>query len=91
VPPSATAILVTAGDTPTDWLRAGQALNRMLVHAAGTWVFAALNSQPMESPPLRALVRARLYLPGAPQMLLEFGRAHTAAATARRPVEDLIL
>jgi hypothetical protein len=90
-PPSATAILVTAGDTPTDWLRAGQALNRVLVHAASTWVFAALNSQPMESPPLRALVRSRLYLPGAPQMLLEFGRAHTAAATARRPVEDLIL
>jgi hypothetical protein len=90
-PPSVTAILVTARDTPTDWLRAGQALNRMLVHAATTWVFAALNSQPMESPPLRTLVRSRLFLPGAPQMLLEFGRAHTAAATARRPVGDLIL
>ena len=59
-PPSVTAILVTAGDTPTDWLRAGQALNRMLVHAASVWVFAALNSQPMESPPLRTLVRSRL-------------------------------
>jgi hypothetical protein len=90
-PPSATAILVTAGDTPADWLRAGQALNRVLVHAASTWVFATLNSQPMESPPLRALVRSRLGLPGAPQMLLEFGRARTAAAPARRPVEDLIL
>lgn len=90
-PPAATAILVTAGDTPTDWLRAGQALNRVLVHAASTWVFAALNSQPMESPPLRTLVRSRLFLPGAPQMLLEFGRSHTAVATARRPVEDLIL
>ncbi|MDX6337714.1 MAG: hypothetical protein QOG05_5054 [Streptosporangiaceae bacterium] len=90
-PPSATAILVTAGDTPADWLRAGQALNRVLVHAASTWVFAALNSQPMESPPLRTLVRSRLGLPGAPQMLLEFGRARTAAAPARRPVEDLIL
>ena len=90
LPPSVTAILVTAADTPTDWLRAGQALNRVLVHAAGTWVFAALNSQPMESPPLRTLVRSRLFLPGAPQMLLEFGRAHTAAATARRPVGDLL-
>ena len=89
-PPSVTAILVTPTDTPTDWLRAGQALNRMLVRAAGSWVFAALNSQPMESPPLRTLVRSRLFLPGAPQMLLEFGRAHTAAATARRPVEDLM-
>jgi nitroreductase len=91
LPPSATAILVTAGDTPTDWLRAGQALNRMLVDAASSWVFATLNSQPMESLSLRTLVRSRLFLPGAPQMLLEFGRAHTAAATARRPVEDLIL
>jgi nitroreductase len=91
LPPSATAILVTAGDTPTDWLRAGQALNRMLVDAASSWVFATLNSQPMESLSLRMLVRSRLFLPGAPQMLLEFGRAHTAAATARRPVEDLIL
>jgi hypothetical protein len=62
-PPPATAILVTAGDTPADWLRAGQALNRVLVHAATSWVFAALNSQPMESPPLRALVRSRLGLP----------------------------
>jgi hypothetical protein len=24
-------------------------------------------------------------------MLMQFGRAHTAAATARRPVEDVIL
>jgi hypothetical protein len=90
-PPPATAILVIAGDTPADWLRAGQALNRVLVNAATSWVFAALNSQPMESPPLRALVRSRLGLPGAPQMLMQFGRAHTAAATARRPVEDVIL
>ncbi len=90
LPPSVTAILVTAGDTPASWLRAGQALNRVLVHAASVWVFAALNSQPMESPPLRALVRSRLGLPGAPQMLLQFGRAHTAAATARRPVAELI-
>jgi len=90
-PPSVTAILVTAGDTPAHWLRAGQALNRVLVHAASVWVFAALNSQPMESPPLRALVRSRLLLPGAPQMLLQFGRAHTAAPTARRPVGELLL
>ncbi len=90
-PPAATAILVTAGDTPADWLRAGQALNRVLVHAAASWVFATLNSQPMESPPLRALVRSRLGLPGAPQLLMEFGRAHVAAATARRPVGEVIL
>jgi hypothetical protein len=54
-------------------------------------VFAVLNSQPMESPPLRSLVRSRLFLPGAPQLLLEFGRTRAAAGPASRPVEDLIL
>ena len=90
-PPSATAILVTPGDTAVDWLRGGQALNRMLIHAASRWVFAALNSQPMESPALRTLVRSRLSLPGAPQLLLQFGAAHAAPATARRPADDLLL
>ena len=89
-PPSATAILVTPGDTMVDWLRAGQALNRMLIHAASRWVFAALNSQPMESPALRVLVRSRLTLPGAPQLLVQLGTAHAAPATARRPVGDLL-
>jgi nitroreductase len=89
-PPAMTGILVTPGDAPIDWLRAGQALNRMLIHAASKWVFADLNSQPMESPSVRALVAGRLGRPGVPQMLLEFGRAHTAEATARRPVEELI-
>ncbi len=89
-PPAASAFLVTDADTPADWLRAGQALNRMLIHAASEWVFAALNSQPTEAAAVRDLVRTRLGLPGAPQILLEFGRAHTASATARRPVEDLL-
>jgi hypothetical protein len=91
-PPSAmTGVLITAGDAPIDWLRAGQALNRMLTHAASQWVFADINSQPMESPTLRARIRDQLALPGIPQLLLEFGRAHTAAATARRPVDELLI
>jgi hypothetical protein len=91
-PPSAmTGILITAGDGPVEWLRAGQALNRLLIHAASRWVFADLNSEPMECPAVRARIRGRLALPGVPQLLLEFGRAHTAAATARRPVDELLI
>jgi hypothetical protein len=88
--PSATAVLITEADGPPDWLRAGQALHRLLLHAASRWVFASLHSQPLELPSLRAEIRARLALPGAPQMLLQLGRAHTAAATARRPPQDLL-
>jgi hypothetical protein len=83
-PPAVTAVLATAADTPDDWLRAGQALNRLLLRAATRWVFASLQSQPLESPRYREEVRDLLALQGQPQMLLQFGRANTSAATPRR-------
>lgn len=88
--PSATAVLVTSADGPADWLRAGQALHRLLLQAASRWVFASLHSQPLELPPLRAEIRARLALPGAPQMILQLGRARTTAPTARRPPPEIL-
>ncbi len=89
-PPAATAILLTSADTRTDWIRAGQALHRLLAHAATQWVFASLYSQPLESAPTRALIRSRLGLPGAPQLLLQFGLARLAPATPRRPASGLL-
>lgn len=88
-PPSVTAVLTTAGDTRADWIRAGQALHRMLLHAATRWVFARLQSQPLESPRLRAELRDRLALRGYPVLLLQFGRSNVALATARRAIADL--
>jgi hypothetical protein len=89
-PPAATAILTTAADGPADWLRAGQALHRLLLDAASHWVFASLHSQPLETPEFRARIRARLALPGIPQMLLQLGRLHVAAPTARRPAAEFV-
>jgi nitroreductase len=89
-PAAATAVLVTNEDRPADWLRAGQALHRVLAHAANRWVFASLYTQPMEAATIRDLIRTRLSLPGAPQMLLQFGPARTTQATARRPPPELI-
>ena len=86
----ATAVLLTPGDSRADWLRAGQALHRLLAHAASKWVFASLYTQPLEAAAIRALIRDRLALPGAAQMLLQLGLAHTTHATARRPPADLI-
>jgi nitroreductase len=88
-PPAATAVLITSGDTTADWLRAGQALQRLLLRAATGWVFASLQSQPLESPARRSEVIGLLRLAGQPQMLLEFGRATTALATPRRPQSEL--
>lgn len=88
-PPAVTAVLSTAADTPADWLRVGQALNRLLLRAATRWVFASLHTQPLESPAHRAEVRDLLALAGYPQMLLQLGRANIAAATPRRPPAEL--
>jgi hypothetical protein len=89
-PPAATAVLVTPGDGRADWLSAGQGLHRLLAHAASKWVFASLYTQPLEAAAIRDLIRDRLALPGAPQMLLQLGLADTSHATARRPPDDLI-
>ena len=83
-------MLLTAGDGPREWLCAGQALHRLLLHAATRLVFASLYTQPLEHDLTRALIQDRLALPGAPQMLLQLGVAHTTQATARRPPEDVI-
>jgi len=90
-PPAAVMALLTLRDSRADWLRAGQALHRLLLRAATAWVFARIDTQPLEAAAVRVLVRERLALPGAPQALLQFGAAHTAPATARRPPAELIV
>ena len=89
-PPATTAILITATDSAADWLHAGQALHRLLLRAASRWVFASLHSQPLEVPAIRAEIQTCLALPGVPQMLLQLGHSHTAAATARRRPGELL-
>ena len=86
--PPVTAVLSTSGDGEEDWLHAGQALHRLLLHAATQWVFASLNTQPLEDVATRTLIRD-LALTGAPQMLLALGVSRTAHVTARRPAADL--
>jgi len=85
-----TAVLFTQGDREEDWLHAGQALQRLLLHAATQWVFASLNTQPLEDAATRARIRDNLGVPGAPQILLALGVSRTARAVARRPAADVI-
>lgn len=88
--PAATAVLLTLGDRRVDWLRAGQALQRLLLHAAANWVFASLYTQPLESVQIRHLVKERLGLPGFPQVILQCGLVDSAPSTSRRPPSDLV-
>jgi hypothetical protein len=88
--PAATALILTPGDGRADWLCAGQALHRILAHAAASWVFASLHTQPLEATGIRGLIRDRLVLPGVPQIILQLGCARSTRVTARRPPSDLI-
>jgi nitroreductase len=88
--PAAAAVLLTPGDDIGDWLCAGQALHRILAHAASRWVFASLHTQPLESPVTRNLIADGLALPGAPHMILQLGCARSTSVTARRPPADII-
>ena len=89
-PPSpVTAVLVTPGEDEESWLRAGQALQRLLLRAASQWVFASLQTEPLQSTSVRAQIRGSLALAGAPQLLLELGVVRTSRPTARRPAAEL--
>jgi hypothetical protein len=81
--------LLTRDDRRADWLRAGQALDRLLLHAASDWIFASLYTQPIEDPVTRTLIRGQLGLHGYPQLILQFGRASSAAASARRGPDEI--
>lgn len=84
-------VLTSRGDGPLAWLRAGQALGAVLLHAAAEGVQAQPLGQVVDRPgPRRALARS-LGLTGVPQMVLRLGYASAHAATPRRDVEDVLV
>ena len=88
-PAPVTAIMATPGDDQESWLGAGQALQRMLLRAASQWVFARLQTQPLQSASVRAQIRGSLTPAESPQLLLELGVARTSRPTGRRPADEL--
>jgi hypothetical protein len=83
-------VLATAGDELHDWLRAGQALQAVLLRAAVDWAFAAVYTQPLELAYVRAQVAEELPAPAHPQMLLRLGYAGYAPTTPRRSSSEVL-
>jgi len=82
-------VLSTNGDGPREWLRAGQALERMLLTATVRGLASTPMTQPLEIPPLRALLT-----PGdgtVPQVILRIGYGPASPVSARRPVSDVLI
>lgn len=85
------AVLGTPGDTPADWIVAGQALQRLLLTATQNNLQASFLNQPIEVVSLRAKLRQLTGRSGHAQVLLRLGHAeNTVHATPRRPLAEVI-
>ncbi|WP_225829935.1 nitroreductase [Streptomyces sp. NK08204] len=84
------ALLGTAHDRPADWLRAGQALERVLLLATTHGLVASVTSQPLEWSELRWVARDPLSEIAHVQMVLRLGYGPEGHPTPRRPVAELL-
>jgi nitroreductase len=86
-------VLGTAGDSPHDWLAAGQALEALLLHATLRGLAAAFLNQALEIPSLRREITAIIDRGEHPQMILRLGYPDEPIThpAPRRTLEDLLL
>ncbi|MGK5530354.1 Acg family FMN-binding oxidoreductase [Streptomyces sp. URMC 129] len=87
---AALAVLGTGGDTPRDWLTAGQALQRVLLRATAAGAAASFFNQPVQVPALRPRTAALTGRPGHPQVLLRLGYGPPARPQPRRALADVL-
>jgi hypothetical protein len=83
------ALLTTDADGRGDWLRAGQALQKILLRAAEDGVSAAFHTQALEIPELREFIRRRHCDDAYPQMIMRLGFADSEITGVRRSLADL--
>jgi hypothetical protein len=83
-------LLGTANDSASGWLRAGEALERVLLEVTRHGFAASLLTQIVEVPRTRALLRQELGLHMNPHILLRVGRAPMTPATRRRRLVDVL-
>lgn len=83
------AVLSTEADTHTEWLRAGQALQRVLLVATVQGLSTSFMNQALENVEFRSALR---YLGGrgTPQVVVRIGYGQPAPASRRRPLREVI-
>lgn len=84
------ALLCTEHDHADDWLRAGQAMERMLLVATGAGLATSCATQALERPELRWLLRDPVWGAGPVQMVIRLGYGPPGPATPRRPVREVL-
>jgi hypothetical protein len=85
------AMLVTPTDGVVDWLNTGQALGRILLHAAASGVMASFLNQAVEVPLLRGPLARAAGITGHPQLVVRLGYPIQPGDTPRRPLTDVLI
>ncbi|GAB2449076.1 Acg family FMN-binding oxidoreductase [Streptomyces incanus] len=84
------AVLSTAHDRPEDWLRAGQAMERVLLLATVEGLSSSFATQALEWSDLRWPLRDPVSGTGHIQIVLRLGYGPKGPSTPRRPVPDIL-
>jgi nitroreductase len=83
-------LLGTVGDSPAEWFRAGEALERVLLEVTRYGFAASPLTQVTEVPSARTQLRRELGMDGYPHVLLRIGRAPTSPTSRRRRLVDVL-
>jgi Nitroreductase family len=83
-------VLLTTGDEAIDWLRAGMALERVLLTATVRGLSVGILSHVTEEVDLRQVVRDPTTGWRHPQIVLRFGYGPSMPATPRRPLAEVL-
>ncbi|MFJ6836774.1 Acg family FMN-binding oxidoreductase [Streptomyces sp. NPDC091209] len=84
------ALISTAEDRPADWLRAGQAMERVLLLATIEGLSSSFATQALEWTDLRWPLRDPVSGKGDVQMVLRLGYGPDGPGAPRRPVSDVL-
>ncbi|RZU11289.1 hypothetical protein EV645_6450 [Kribbella rubisoli] len=85
------AVLATRYDGPIEWLRAGQALEHVLLEATARGLSMSLLNQAIEHEELRAQINDPLGPWQRPQTVIRFGYGSSVPPTPRRAVGDVLI
>lgn len=83
-------IMTTPRDAREDWIAAGQALQRVLLHASAYGVSAAFHTQALEMHQLREFLRHELCSDEYPQMIMCLGITFDDSRGVRRPLTEVL-
>jgi len=84
------AVLTTPDDSPVWQVRAGCAMQRVLLTATDAGMSASFYSQPIEIASVRAELRVLLGGTAHPQTVFRLGYGYPGVPTPRRPIEAVV-